>query len=96
MHTPSNTDFLANLAPLSQLAAASLRANGELMGSLLAQLPPQKHAVMQQVLQGGGAVGIETLTDRHATCRVVLVAVELEGRRTVLMEVASAGKKTLQ
>jgi precorrin-6B methylase 2 len=84
---PSTFNKAADAAALSQRCAASLRANGALMACLLRELPKEKHDLLQGLLAGGGSVGIETSVDKHADLRVRLVAIEREGRRTVLAEV---------
>lgn len=83
-HTPTAS------ATLSQRCAASLRANGALMDALLQALPADKQTALERLLAGGGSVGIETLVDRNAACRVLLVGIELEGSRLVLAEVSTA------
>lgn len=82
----------SNTAPapgtLSQLCAAALRANGALMASLLQALSAGQKEDLQRLLAGGGSVGIETLVDKNAASRVLLVGLEREGSRLVLAEVA--------
>jgi hypothetical protein len=84
-----------NAAPapgaLSQLCAAALRANGSLMAALLHGLPVEKKTAIQRLIDGGGSVGIETLIDRSAANRILLVGLEREGTRQVLAEVSTNG-----
>jgi hypothetical protein len=83
-----------NTAPapgtLSQLCAAALRANGALMASLLQSLSAGQKEALQRLLTAGGSVGIETLVDKNAANRVLLVGLEREGSRLVLAEVATS------
>lgn len=74
---------------LSQLCAAALRANGALMAVLMQKLSADQHEALQRLLAGGGSVGIETLIDKSAANRILLVGLELEGTRLVLAEVST-------
>jgi len=84
---PSNSSEL-----LSGRCAASLRANGDLMASILADFPPEKLQALDALLAGGGSVGIETLIDGQARNLIRLVGVEREGARLVLATISAENK----
>lgn len=75
----------SNLADstLSACCAASLNANSDLVAAMLRDMPADKHEAIDQLLAGGGSVGIETLIDRDATNTISLVGQEREGARVV-------------
>ena len=74
---------------LSQLCAASLRANGDLIAVMLKALPQTKHDALQALLDGGGSIGIEVTTDRRGTNRIKLIGMEREGARLMLAEISA-------
>lgn len=84
------TNFIptTDAATLSQLCAASLRANGDLISAILKDFPKEQLDAIDRVLAGGGSVGIETLVDSKAKNTIHLVAIEREGARRVFSTVA--------
>lgn len=74
---------------LSQLCAASLRANGDLLAVMLKALPQTKHDALQALLSGGGCIGIEVTVDRTGANRIKLVGQEREGARLMLAEISA-------
>lgn len=84
----SNFIPASNSATLSQLCAASLRANGDLISAILKDFPAEHLDAIDRVLAGGGSVGIETLVDGKAKNTIHLVAIEREGARRVFSTVA--------
>lgn len=77
-------------AALSTLCAASLRANGELLGAMLRDMPPEKHEAIDRLLAGGGSDCIETRVDHRANNTISLIAIEREGARLVLATIAAS------
>lgn len=84
------TDFIpaSNTTTLSQLCAASLRANAELISAILKDFPKDKLDSIDRLLAGGGSVGIETTVDGKAANTIRLVGIEREGIRLVLATIA--------
>ena len=74
---------------LSRQCAAFMRAASDLMETISGELPAGKQAMLMQVLDGGGRVGLEVTVDRHAANLVSLVAIEREGHHRTLATVAT-------
>lgn len=81
----------ADPASLSAQCAALARASGTLMHTLTVDLGLDKQAALNDLLAGGGRVGIEITIDRNGTNRICLVAVEREGRHRTLATVQTIG-----
>lgn len=85
-----NSNNVSEPGTLSQRCASSLRANGKLLSVILADFPKSKLEAIDQLLAGGGSVGIETVIDRNATNWIRVVGIEREGARLVLATVTQA------
>ena len=74
---------------LSRRCATALRSTADLVSTLLSALPSEALRRLESLINGGAAVGIETLTDASAWCTVRLIAIECEGARHVIANVRS-------
>lgn len=83
----------AGTSELTKQAAAFMRAASDLVEVLSTELPAEKQAIMMQVLDGGGRVGLEVTVDRHASNLLRLVVVEREGRHLALATISVTGSE---
>lgn len=74
---------------LSKHCATALRACEDLRSSILKTLPVEKLQALDDLLAGGGSVGVELMTDYKAQVTIRLVALEREGARLVLAAVTA-------
>lgn len=74
---------------LGALCAASSAATGPLVGMIMDHLPDSKKEDLQNLLNGGGFVGIENLVDAKGENVIRLVGVEREGAHLVLCTVVA-------
>lgn len=87
----TNPNFVPAISPaeLSAHCAAALKANADLVSSILKTLPHPKLESIDRLLAGGGSVGIEVVTDYKGNASIRLVALEHEGARLMLATIAS-------
>lgn len=78
---------------LAERCSTSLLANGELIGAILSDFPPEKLEAIDNLLKGGGSVGIETLVNGKAANVIRLVGQEREGARLVLATITHNAPK---
>lgn len=83
------TNFVPASPDLGKHCAAALRANADLVSTMLKTLPKDKLESLDRLLAGGGSVGMEIVTDYRAQNSIRLVALEREGARLVLATIST-------
>ena len=73
---------------LANLATAVSETTARLLAHVPGALPRPKVDALDSVHATGGAVGLEVVTDGHGKRRISLIAIEREGLRRVLADVA--------
>lgn len=73
---------------LNERCTAVMRANAELLDAMLQDYSmANKLPLIEELLKGGGSVGIETLVDGRAKTKIMFIGIEREGARLVLGEI---------
>jgi hypothetical protein len=86
----------ADTNELTRRSAVALLAFSELMDSMLRELPGARLEALNNLLQGGGRVGIEITLDRRGENRICLVGIEREGHHLSLMTVQTVARTPVQ
>jgi hypothetical protein len=86
-----STNFMpfSDYNKLGALCAASSAATGPLVGMVMEHLPDSKKKDLQNLLNGGGFVGIENVVDGKGNNVIRLVGVEREGAHLVFCTVVA-------
>jgi hypothetical protein len=83
MTTTKTPVQVADPEGLRASCSAMLGHVDDLVMRLVSELPTERSATLVQIVEGGGRMGVEVTLDSRYVPEIVLIGVELEGRRHV-------------